>query len=45
MQQKIPLERVAWFSAKATAQAVADRIRDARSCRGADAGEAARRQA
>lgn len=34
MQQKIPLERerVALFSAKATAQAVADRIGDARTC-------------
>ena len=32
MQQKIPLERVACFSAKAAAQAVADRIRDARPC-------------
>ncbi len=32
MQQKIPVERVAFFGTKAIAEIVADRIVDARTC-------------
>lgn len=32
MQQKISLERVAFFGTKAAAETVADRIADARTC-------------